>query len=152
MAEYKSLTGDMLKVGMVAERTKTVTKQDIQYFGELSTDFNPMHFNEEYAATTQFGRCIAHGVISLAFCGSVLGEQMPGLGTIHMSQEVTFKKPVYPGDTITAHEEVISIDYKEKAKFYIVKIKQTVTNQDGVVVTEGVATVMPPKVPVVLPE
>lgn len=51
---------------MTAERTKTITKRDIELFGEVSTDTNPMHFDEAYAATTQFGRCIAHGVISLS--------------------------------------------------------------------------------------
>lgn len=98
-----------------------------------------------YASKTQFGRCIAHGVISLSLCGSVLGMELPGLGTIHMGQEVTFKKPVYPGDTITAHCEIIDIQYKEKKDFYIVKVKQWVTNQNGDVVTEGIATCMPPK-------
>lgn len=104
-----------------------------------------MHFDEDYASKTQFGRCIAHGVISLSLCGSVLGMELPGLGTIHMGQEVTFKKPVYPGDTITAHCEIIDIQYKEKKDFYIVKVKQWVTNQNGDVVTEGIATCMPPK-------
>ena len=65
--EMRSLTGEQLKIGMSAEKTKTMTKEDIEYFGKVSTDTNPMHFNEEYAATTQFGKCIAHGVISLSF-------------------------------------------------------------------------------------
>ena len=137
---------------MSAEKTKTMTKEYIEYFGKVSTDTNPMHFNEEYAATTQFGKCIAHGVISLSFCGSILGMQLPGLGTIHLGQEVTFKKPVYPGDVITAHCEVADIQYKEKAGFYFVKIKQWVKNQNGDIVTEGVATVMPPKVSVEIPK
>ena len=150
--EMRSLTGEQLKIGMSAEKTKTMTKEDIEYFGKVSTDTNPMHFNEEYAATTQFGKCIAHGVISLSFCGSILGMQLPRLGTIHLGQEVTFKKPVYPGDVITAHCEVADIQYKEKAGFYVVKIKQWVKNQNGDIVTEGVATVMPPKVSVEIPK
>ncbi len=143
--EIKKFTGAELKVGMTASRTKTITKDDIEYFGKVSTDTNPMHFDEDYAATTQFGKCIAHGVISLSLCGAVLGMQLPGLGTIHMGQEVTFMKPVYPGDVITAHCEIIDIQYKEKKDFYIVKVKQQVTNQNGDVVTEGIATCMPPK-------
>ena len=150
--EMRSLTGEQLKIGMSAEKTKTMTKEDIEYFGKVSTGTNPMHFNEEYAATTQFGKCIAHGVISLSFCGSILGMQLPGLGTIHLGQEVTFKQPVYPGDVITAHCEVADIQYKEKAGFYVVKIKQWVKNQNGDIVTEGVATVMPPKVSVEIPK
>ena len=150
--EMRSLTGEQLKIGMSAEKTKTMTKEDIEYFGKVSTDTNPMHFNEEYAATTQFGKCIAHGVISLSFCGSILGMQLPGLGTIHLGQEVTFKKQVYPGDDIKAHCEVADIQYKEKAGFYVVKIKQWVKNQNGDIVTEGVATVMPPKVSVEIPK
>lgn len=143
--ECKKFTGAELKIGMTAERSKTITKKDIEYFGIVSTDTNPMHFDEDYASKTQFGRCIAHGVISLSLCGSVLGMELPGLGTIHMGQEVTFKKLVYPGDTITAHCEIIDIQYKEKKDFYIVKVKQWVTNQNGDVVTEGIATCMPPK-------
>ena len=131
--ECKKFTGAELKIGMTAERSKTITKKDIEYFGIVSTDTNPMHFDEDYASKTQFGRCIAHGVISLSLCGSVLG------------MELTFKKPVYPGDTITAHCEIIDIQYKEKKDFYIVKVKQWVTNQNGDVVTEGIATCMPPK-------
>ncbi len=104
-----------------------------------------MHFDEEYASKTQFGKCIAHGVISLAFCDSILGMQLPGLGTIHMAEECTFLKPVYPGDTLTANCEVTDIQYKEKKDFYIVKIKQWVVNQHGDIVTQGIATVMPPK-------
>ena len=157
--EMRSLTGEQLKIGMSAEKTKTMTKEDIEYFGKVSTDTNPMHFNEEYAATTQFGKCIAHGVISLSFCGSILGmlhdigrfEQIRCFG-IHLGQEVTSKKPVYPGDVITAHCEVADIQYKEKAGFYVVKIKQWVKNQNGDIVTEGVATVMPPKVSVEIPK
>lgn len=143
--EVKRFTGAELKVGMTAERTKEITKEDIAHFGACSTDTNPMHFDEDYAATTQFGRCIAHGVISLSLCGAVLGMQLPGLGTVHLGQEVTFKKPVFPGDVITAHCEIIEIVYKEKKDFYIVKVKQWVTNQNGDVVTEGIATCMPPK-------
>ena len=143
--EIKKFTGPELKVGMTASRTKTMTKEDIEYFGKVSTDTNPMHFDEAYAANTQFGKCIAHGVISLSLCGAVLGMQLPGLGTIHMGQEVAFLKPVYPGDVITAHCEIIDIQYKEKKDFYIVKVKQQVTNQNGEVVTEGIATCMPPK-------
>lgn len=75
--ECKKFTGAELKIGMTAERSKTITKKDIEYFGIVSTDTNPMHFDEAYASKTQFGRCIAHGVISLSLCGSVLGMELP---------------------------------------------------------------------------
>lgn len=145
MTEAKRITGPELSIGMTAERSKTITREDVDMFGQVSTDFNPMHFDEEYAAKTQFGRCIAHGIISTGICSAVLGEQLPGLGTIYMGAEFAFKKPVFIGDTITAHVEVIDIQYKEKKDFYIVKLRQWVTNQNGDIVTDGTATVMPPK-------
>lgn len=98
-----------------------------------------------YAATTQFGRCIAHGVISLSLCGSILGMQLPGTRHRPHGPGSHLQEARLPGDTITAHCEIAEIAYKEKKDFYIVKVKQYVTNQNGEVVTEGVATVMPPK-------
>lgn len=143
--EVKRFTGPELKIGMTAERTKTITREDIDSFGKVSTDMNPMHFDEAYAAKTQFGRCIAHGLISLGLCSALLGMQLPGLGTVYLGQEVRFQKPVYPGDTVTAHCEVTDIQYKEKKDFYIVKLRTWATNQRGETVTDGVATCIPPK-------
>lgn len=140
--KYKSLTGDQLYVGMSAEKAMTITDEDISKFGDVSRDHNPMHFDEAFAKNTQFGGIIAHGLISLACCGSVMAEELPGMGAVHLGQTATFKAPVYPGDTITCRCEVI--DIKDKSKFYIIQIKETVTNQNGVVVIEGVATIMPP--------
>lgn len=148
--EKKYLTqwqnGDIFARNVLVEHNLRLVAHIIKKYYTQTNDIEDlMHFDEDYASKTQFGRCIAHGVISLSLCGSVLGMELPGLGTIHMGQEVTFKKPVYPGDTITAHCEIIDIQYKEKKDFYIVKVKQWVTNQNGDVVTEGIATCMPPK-------
>ena len=137
--------GRDIAVGQSASFSKTITEWDVYTFAGLSGDLNPAHINEEYAKTTRFGGRIAHGMLSAGLISAVIGMQLPGLGTVHMGQEVTFKKPVYPGDTLTAHCEIADIVYKEKKDFYIVKVKQYVTNQNGEVVTEGVATVMPPK-------
>ena len=145
MGNAKKYTGDQLRIGMTATRVKTITRQDIDSFGEISTDINPMHFDEEYASKTQFGQCIAHGLICLSFCNAILGMELPGLGAVLMSQESTFRAPVFVGDVITAKGEVVDIIYKEKKNFYIVKIKLTATNQDGVVVVDSIATVMPAK-------
>lgn len=141
------MTGDQLSIGMSAERSFTITKDDIRKFGEVSKDENPMHFDEEWAKTTRFGGIIAHGLIGIACCGSVMTTDLPGLGNVHLGQTVTFKAPIYPGDTITCRAEIINIT--KKPKFYVVDLKQTVTNQNGVLLMEGVSTIMPPVTPIV---
>ena len=127
-----------LKVGMKASIAKTVTEADILMFGAVSTDFNPVHFNEEVCKATPFGKRIAHGMLSASFISAVLGTKLPGEGTIYMGQEVKFVAPVFIGDTITAEVEVEEL-IAEKNR---VILKTTCRNQDGKDVIVGKATVM----------
>ena len=90
-----------LKPGMSESFTKTVTERDIQLFGEVSGDMNPVHFDEAYARKTLFRGRVAHGVLSLSYISTVLGMKMPGPGTIIMSATTRFKAPVRIGDTVT---------------------------------------------------
>ena len=126
-----------IKMGQSAEVVHTVTEKDIQVFGDLSGDYNPLHFNEEWAKTTMFGGRIAHGILTAAFISTAIGMHLPGPGTIYMSQSMRFLGPVRIGDTITARVEVVMLnDEKER-----VTLKTTCTNQAGKVVMDGEALV-----------
>jgi 3-hydroxybutyryl-CoA dehydratase len=91
-----------LKPGMSESFSKTVTERDIELFGEVSGDVNPVHFDEAFAKGTIFKGRIAHGVLSASYISTVLGMKMPGPGTIFMSLTTRFKAPVRIGDTVTA--------------------------------------------------
>lgn len=93
---------DQLEPGVTESFTKTVTERDIELFGEVSGDKNPMHFDEEFAQKTLFKGRIAHGVLSASFISTVLGTKLPGPGTIFISLSVKFVAPVRIGDTVTA--------------------------------------------------
>ena len=129
-----------LKIGDSVEFSKTVTEADIEWMGKATGDFNPIHFDEAYAQKTQFKGRIAHGVLSLGLLSHVLGNLLPGYGTIYLSQEAKFLAPVRIGDTITARVEVIEI-IPEKNR---VKLRTTCVNQDGKEVVDGMAWAMPP--------
>lgn len=141
MNEIKGLTIDQLEVGQNASFSKTVTETDVYNFAGVSGDFNPAHINEAYAKETFFKTRIAHGMLSAGFISAVLANKLPGPGTIYISQEMKFTKPVLFGDTITATCTVEEL-FPEKNRAII---KTVCTNQEGDVVIDGKATVMPPK-------
>jgi 3-hydroxybutyryl-CoA dehydratase len=103
MAEQpKGYTIEELKPGMSASYSKAVTEDDIQKFGEVTGDFNPVHFDESYAKSTIFRGRIAHGLLTAGYISTVLGTKMPGAGAIFMSASIRFKAPVRIGDVVTA--------------------------------------------------
>lgn len=134
-------TIDMINLGDSASFSKTVTETDIILYAGISGDLNPAHINAEAAKASMFGQRIAHGMLSAGFISCVLGMYLPGPGTIYLSQELKFSKPVFIGDTVTATATVIE-RIVEKNRL---KLETIVTNQKGDVVISGVATVMPPK-------
>jgi 3-hydroxybutyryl-CoA dehydratase len=137
--EGKSI--DELKVGDSAEWSRTVTEDDIKLVAKATGDINPVHLDQAYAEKTFFKGRIAHGLLSLGYISTVLGNILPGHGTIYLSQEVKFLAPVRIGDTITARVEVMEvIPEKNRAKF-----KTICLNQEGKIVVDGAAWVMPPK-------
>ncbi len=131
----------ILQVGDSASLEKQVSETDIIQFAEVTGDKNPVHLDEEYAKQTVFGTRIAHGMLSAGYISAVLGMKLPGPGAVYMEQSLTFLAPVRIGDTITATAEVAEIGAKRKTA----KLKTTCTNQDGVVVLEGVATISLPR-------
>jgi 3-hydroxybutyryl-CoA dehydratase len=126
-----------IKMGQTAEVTHTVTEEDIKVFGDLSGDYNPLHFDEEWAKNTMFGGRIAHGILTASYISTAIGMHLPGPGTIYMKQSMRFLGPVRIGDTITAKVEVVDLnDEKER-----VTLRTICTNQDDKVVMDGEALV-----------
>ena len=138
MPEGKSI--QELKIGDLAQTSKTITESDIELFAKATGDFNPVHLDQAYAEKTPFKGRIAHGLLSVGLFSAILGNILPGHGTIYLSQEVKFLAPVKIGDTITARVEVMELT-PEKNR---VKFRTSCLNQDGKIVVEGAAWVMPP--------
>ncbi len=126
-----------LHLGTKASLSKTVTDKDVKMFAEVSLDYNPIHLDEEAAKKSIFGRRIAHGDISLGLISAVLGNYMPGRGTIYLGQEIKFVAPVFIDDTITAEAEIVEM-FPEKNRY---KIRTDVKNQSGTLVATGFALV-----------
>ena len=124
--------------GDKASRATTITDEMIRTFAELTGDSNPVHLDEAYAASTRFGRRIAHGMIAAGLISAALANDLPGPGTVYLSQTLQFKAPVYPGDTITTTIEVKNI----RADKPIVTLGTVCKNQEGKVVLEGEAVVL----------
>ncbi len=103
-----------LSVGLARALTKTVTDDDIHAFAEVSDDRNPVHLSDDYAAGTIFGGRIAHGMLTAALFSAVIGEQLPGHGSIYLEQSLRFMRPVRPGDRVTAMVTVRAIDLRHR--------------------------------------
>lgn len=131
----------VLEIGARASRTKSITDEDVRAFAQASGDTNPVHLDDAYAATTQFGRRIAHGMLTASLISAILGNDLPGPGTIYLGQDLKFKAPVYIGDTVTAVVELIK--YREEKR--IATFRTTCTNQDGKLIFEGEAVVIAPE-------
>jgi 3-hydroxybutyryl-CoA dehydratase len=99
-----------LTVGRFCERIHTVVEGDLTAFAAVSGDHNPVHLDETYAATTPFKGRIAHGMLSAAYISAVLGMDLPGPGSIYLSQTLSFKRPVRIGDTVLTRATVTAID------------------------------------------
>ena len=122
-----------LAVGQKARRSKTVTARDVELYAEITGDRNPLHFDPAFAAGTRFGRLVAQGGITSGMLYALVAMDLPGPGTVFMSQTLKYLAPTYLGDTLTAEVEVLSV----KPDKPVCQLKATVTNQDGTVVLEG---------------
>ncbi|MFM8427761.1 MAG: MaoC family dehydratase [Chloroflexota bacterium] len=127
-----------LTPGQKATRTKTITDEMIRTFAKLSDDTNPVHLDDAYAATTRFGKRIAHGMLAASLISATLANDLPGPGTVYLSQSLQFKAPVYPGDAVTAIIEVKSVRDDKP----IATLITTCVNQDNVTIIEGEAVVL----------
>ena len=131
----------MLKIGDSASLTKTFSDEDVRSFAEISGDKNPVHLDDEYAAVTQFKKRLVHGILTAGLISAVLGTELPGPGSIYLSQSINFRAPVYIGDTITATVTVVKIREGKP----IVTLETICKNQDDVAVLEGEAVLLAPK-------
>lgn len=138
--KMKGYTIDQLKIGDKGWMEKTITETDVYNYAGITGDFSLVHVNEARAKQGRFGKRIVHGMLLMGLVSAVIGTQLPGTGTIYVSQFVRFLKPVFFNDTIRAEVEVIEIN-KERER---VKLKTTCTNQEGLVVLTGEAEVIPP--------
>jgi 3-hydroxybutyryl-CoA dehydratase len=136
-AELK--TRETLAVGDKGVFTKMVTSDDIFQFAEVSGDFNPLHIDEEYANRSIFKQRIAHGILTAGIISTVLGSDIPGVGTIFVELHIRFLKPVFIGDTITATATVTDIINPKRVRLMVACI-----NQRGEDVSIGHAVVVPP--------
>jgi len=103
-----------IEIGMTRSLKKRVTDRDIELFAEVSTDRNPVHLDDDYAQDTIFEGRIAHGMLTAGLVSAVIGEQLPGHGTVYLGQSLKFLGPVRPGDVVTAEVEVTHIDHAKR--------------------------------------
>lgn len=138
MNELNGYDFEDLSVGMTATFAKTITEADIVLFASVSGDNNAMHINEEFAQTTQFKGRIAHGMLSASVISAAIAGRLPGPGTIYLSQNLRFKAPVRPGDTVHAIVTIKEL-MPEKRRVSLT----TICTVGGKVVIDGDALVMP---------
>ncbi len=127
-----------LQIGDTASLSKTITDDDIHSFADITGDHNPMHVDDEFAKHTRFGRRIAHGMLSASLISSVIANELPGRGSIYLSQTLQFVAPVFPGDVVTARVTVTAVREDKP----IVKLETVCLNQRNETVIRGEATVL----------
>lgn len=122
-------------VGQTATRRVTLTEEHVRTYAELTGDHNPLHFDEEFAAETKFGRLVVQGGLTTGLLHALVAMDMPGPGTVFLSQDWNFTAPVFIGDTITAEAEVVSVHAKKP----VTELRVQIRRQDDTVVLEGEA-------------
>lgn len=126
-----------LFIGNSVSVSKVFTAEDVENFAELSNDKNPVHLDEEFARSSIFGQRVVHGMLVASLFSGLLGEQLPGKGTIYLGQTLSFTAPVPIGEEVTASVEIINVREDKP----IVTLRTTCVNSSGQVVIEGEANV-----------
>ena len=139
MDELNGFYIEDLSVGATAMYAKTITDADIVLFAGISGDTNPVHLNDEFSSTTIFKGRIAHGILAASFISKVIGTQLPGPGSVYMSQSLNFRAPVRIGDEVTATVAVAELIPEKKRA-----ILTTHCSVNGKAVLEGEALVKVP--------
>ena len=124
-------------IGTQATLSRTITEDDILLFALVSGDHNPIHLDAEYAEKSLFGKRIAHGFLIGSLISAVLGNDMPGPGSIYMGQTLKFLAPIHIGDTVTVTVKVVAIREDKR----IITLHTDCTNQHGTLVLSSEATV-----------
>jgi acyl dehydratase len=126
-----------MNIGDTARRSRVITTDDIARFTEMTGDRNPLHYDEELARRSRFGRIIVQGGVTSGLLNAVVAEDLPGPGSVFLETHWRFLAPVGPGDAITAEVEVL----EHRTDKPITTLRTTITNHDGVVVLDGTAVV-----------
>ena len=116
-----------LRIGQGARRTKIITETDLRLFAEITGDYNPLHFSDDFAGRTRFGRRVAQGGIAAGLLNALVAMDLPGPGTVFMSQSLNYRRPVYVGDTLTAAVEIVAL----KPDKPVCHLAFVVTNQNA---------------------
>jgi len=122
-------------VGQRTSRAMTVTAEHVRRYAELTGDYNPLHFEEAFAAGTRFGRLVVQGGLTSGLLHALVAMDLPGPGTVFLSQNWRFTAPVFIGDTITAEVEVLSVHASKP----VTQLRVRVARQDGEMVLDGEA-------------
>lgn len=133
-------TRETLSVGDQGTFSKTISENDVFEFADASGDFNPLHIDEEYAKRSRFGHRVAHGILMAGIISTVLGGDIPGLGTIFVELHIRFLKPVFLGNTVTATATVMEIINPKRIRLFVACL-----NEKGEDVAIGNAIVIPPE-------
>jgi acyl dehydratase len=124
-----------LFVGQKATRSNTLTPEHVQAYAKITGDFNPLHFDQDFAAKTKFGQLVVQGGLTTGLLHALVATDLPGPGTVFLTQNWDFPAPVFIGDTITAEAEVISVHATKP----VCQLKVKITKQTGETVLEGEA-------------
>lgn len=124
-----------LEVGQKAKRSTTLNAEHVKAYAEITGDYNPLHFDEEFAANTRFGRLVVQGGLTTGLLHALVAMDIPGPGTVFLNQNWQFTAPVFIGDTITAEIEVLKVHESKP----VTQLGVTITNQEGELVLEGEA-------------
>ena len=138
--QISNVTFDEIAISDTATYTRLITNQEVEAFAAISGDHNPLHLDPEYATTTAFGECIAHGMLTGALISAAIAMQLPGPGSVYLSQNIQFRAPVFLGDTLTVTLKVTN----KHGKRPWVTLSCNVENQDGKAVAKGEAQVAAP--------
>lgn len=133
------MSEEIYTVGQTASFTKTVTETDVVLFAGISGDLNPAHVDEVAAKQSMFKGRVAHGILGASFISAVIGMKLPGPGTLYLSQDLQFVKPIYFNDTVTA-----TVTIKEVGRRGRLTLETKLTNQDGKELITGEAKVFAP--------
>jgi acyl dehydratase len=124
-----------IEVGQTATRSLTLTQKHVDMYAEMTGDYNPLHFDADFAGKTKFGGLIVQGGLTTGILNALVAMDMPGPGTVFLSHDFKFTGPVYIGDTITARAEVLKV-HPEKP---VTQLQIEITRQTGESVLEGEA-------------
>ena len=122
-----------LKVGQKATRSNTLTFDNVKTYAEITGDYNPLHFDENFAAKTRFKELVVQGGLTSGILNALVSMDLPGPGTVLMSQSFNYPAPVFVGDTITAEAEILEVHATKP----VTRIKVTITRQTGETVLDG---------------